>query len=83
METVTMSSKGQITIPSQLRKKLGLEGGAQLRLFSTEDGKGFEVTKSGSIMDFAGSLPKPKRALSIDEINEAIARGAVEDGASF
>ena len=37
MEVVTVSSKGQITIPSRLRKKMNLEEGEAL-LITEEDG---------------------------------------------
>lgn len=83
MEIVTMRKKGQITIPTKLRKKLGLEPGSELRIFSASNNdQGFKVAKVGSIMDLAGSLPKPEKAFSIDEINEGIAKGASEDGTS-
>jgi len=82
MEIAIMNEKGQITIPSKLRKKLGLVKGAKLKLFSASNNDGFKVAPTGSIMDLAGSLPKPDKAFSIDEINQGIANGACEDSSS-
>jgi len=81
MEIVTMREKGQITIPTKLRKKLGLEPGSELKIFSSvANDDGFKVAKVGSVMELAGSLPKPEKAFSIDEINDGIEKGASEDG---
>ena len=38
METATVNEKGQITIPSKMRKELNIKPGNQLRLF-TDPGK--------------------------------------------
>jgi antitoxin PrlF len=36
-EMVTMSSKGQIVVPKELRKELGLDTGAHFAIFGKED----------------------------------------------
>ena len=79
METTILNKKGQITIPSALRKKLGLESGSKLRIFSPSGSSDLRIAPTGSIMDLAGCLPKPSKSLSIEEINEAIGEGASED----
>jgi antitoxin PrlF len=39
MPSATITSKGQITIPIEVRKKLGLKAGTRIDFFETEDGK--------------------------------------------
>jgi AbrB family looped-hinge helix DNA binding protein len=79
MDTAILNNKGQITIPSALRKKLGLEAGAKLRIFSASGSSDLKLSPTGSIQDLAGCLSKPKKPLSIEEMNDATGRGAVED----
>lgn len=38
MDTVTLGSKGQVSIPKPALRRLGLEGGALLVVETTEDG---------------------------------------------
>ncbi len=40
MHRVTVSSRGQIVIPAELRRKMGLKAGTRLRLYES----GFRVT---------------------------------------
>jgi AbrB family looped-hinge helix DNA binding protein len=75
---VTVSADGKITLPKEVRSRLGVGKGGKLRLTSEEDGR-IVVTHGGhSILDFVGILPKPKRAVTLEEMDEAIKRGAVE-----
>jgi AbrB family looped-hinge helix DNA binding protein len=73
-----LTSKGQVTIPKEVREQLGLHTGQKVR-FKVEDNSRATMEKAGhSILDFVGILPKPKRAATLEEMDEAIARGAVE-----
>jgi AbrB family looped-hinge helix DNA binding protein len=51
-ETVTVTSKGQITIPSRLRKKLGIEDGEKLLVF--EEGKELRMIPVPKLSELAG-----------------------------
>ncbi len=78
MAVATLTSKGQITLPAAVRKKLGLAPGDQVDF--VESGDGFAlvpVSKHPSVLRgrFVGRVSKP---VSIDEMNEAIAEGAVD-----
>lgn len=73
----TLTSKGQITIPVEIRNKLGLQAGDRLD-FQLKEGK-LEVTKvTGSLDSFITAIPKAKRSFTTEQINEAIAAGACE-----
>jgi AbrB family looped-hinge helix DNA binding protein len=53
-----MTSKGQVTIPQDLREQLGLEPGDEVRFTSTPDGIRLEKTTRQSIFArYRGCLP--------------------------
>lgn len=78
MEIVTINQKGQITIPSRLRKELELTSGKEVRLFANPQKTGFTVAKTGSILDGLGQFPKPTKPLSIEEMDAAKESAAAE-----
>ena len=76
MATATVTSKGQITIPIEVRTELNLKPGDQV--FFVRDGGGRFVLfpKNGSIKRLKGRFGKFPRTVSLEEMDEAIARGA-------
>lgn len=55
--TTTTTSKGQLTIPKEVRDKLGLRQGVKVDLYATADGRFIGVPqKPSKIMDFMGDL---------------------------
>jgi len=77
MPIATVTSKGQITIPIEVRKKLGLKSGDQINFFEDQDGKYTFEPKTGSIMDMEGilkhlGLPVLGYAPSIEEMDQAV-----------
>ncbi len=78
MTSATVTSKGQVTIPADVRARLGLRPGSRLAFVPTADG--YEIhPQAASIRDLKGSVPMPHRPVSIDEMNEAIATAAITD----
>jgi AbrB family looped-hinge helix DNA binding protein len=78
MPTATVTSKGQITIPLEVRKSLKLKAGDKIDFYETEAGKYAFQPKAGSIMDMQGILQKMGYAPlgyapSLEEMDEAIA----------
>lgn len=73
----TVTSKGQVTLPSELRKRLGLHKGSRIR---------FSIPASGPVQvepvryeledlwRIADSGPRPTRMMSFEEMNAAKAR---------
>jgi AbrB family looped-hinge helix DNA binding protein len=79
MASATLTSKGQITIPSQVREILGLEAGDRVEFVQTEPRRFEMIPATGSVRDLKGMLYKPgRKPVSIEEMNAAIARGASE-----
>ena len=74
MRSATLTSKGQITLPKAIRKHLRVEPGHRVEFLITEDGR-VEVSASAvDITRLKSLLPRPKRRLSLEEIDEAIRR---------
>jgi antitoxin PrlF len=73
MATATVTSKGQITIPSIVRTALGLESGSRVEFVQNDQGQFSIVPVTSSVLELKGMLKKPKKLVSIDDMNRAIA----------
>lgn len=74
----TVTSKGQITLPSELRRRLGLEKGSRIRFSIPTSGPVQIEPVRYTIEDLwrmADAGPKPTRVMSFEEMNAAKARG--------
>jgi AbrB family looped-hinge helix DNA binding protein len=73
-----MTSKGQITVPKDIRLTLGLKPGDRIRFLLEADGRVRLMPAKRDISELVGILPKPRRVVSIEEMDEAIARAVAE-----
>ena len=79
MASATVTSKGQVTIPVDVRTKLGLRPGSRLAFVPTASG-GYEIhPEAASIKDLKGAIPRPPRPVSLDEMDDAIATAATAE----
>lgn len=67
-----VSSKGQVVIPSDVRRVLGLTQGSVLR-FVVDGDKVQLLPATGDIRKLKGCLAKPATPVSVDDMNAAIA----------
>ena len=75
MPTATLTTKGQITIPKQVRDHLGVDTGDRLSFDVREDGTVVVTPLTRHVRDLAGILRRPgQRAVSLAEMDEAIGR---------
>jgi antitoxin PrlF len=74
--SATVTSKGQITIPKGVREKLKLQTGDKLEFLVQEDGTAKVVPVTSSIKELSGMIPKPKKAVSLNDMDKAIEQGA-------
>jgi len=82
MQTSTLSSKNQITVPSRVRRQLQLASGDRIRFASTEDGRFIvEAVPPGTRSDSAARrrLKKVATPLNQAEIDSAILKALRED----
>jgi len=75
----TMTSKGQTTVPKEVRDFLGLSEGAQVE-WILEDGKATVKPRTLRAVDLAGILGPPPngRTATIEDMNEAIGQAVAE-----
>ena len=78
MPIATVTSKGQITIPIEVREHLGLAAGSQVQFLPAADGT-YEISvKTRSIREMAGMLRYDGPPVTVDEMDAAIADAAIE-----
>jgi antitoxin PrlF len=73
----TVTAKGQVTLPVKARRKLGIRAGTKLDFVIKDNDRLEVIVISGSIKNLKGMLPKPKRALTLAEMDHAIRERAV------
>jgi AbrB family looped-hinge helix DNA binding protein len=77
MSTATMTSKGQVTIPLEVRQKLGLDAGDRVEFVEIAAGEFMIKPAIDDVRALKGLLPKPAKPVSVEAMNDAIrARGA-------
>jgi len=77
MTTATVTSKGQITIPAEVRQALQVEPGDRVEFVEVEPGRFEVVAATGSVRQLKGLFGKATKSVSIEDMNKAIsARGA-------
>jgi AbrB family looped-hinge helix DNA binding protein len=79
MSTLTVTAKGQVTLRKEVLEHLGVRPGEKISVDKLPDGR-IEVKAvraTGKISDAFGFLKAKRkgRSLSIDEMNEIVARG--------
>ena len=81
-EVTTVTSKGQITIPSRLRKQFGLEQGTKLMVVPTDYGLMLKKLELPSVEEFQQRVEERAETvdMSMEEVNELVhdARGVDE-----
>ena len=75
MSISTVTSKGQVTLPKEIRKKLHLEAGEKIDFrMDEETGTAMLVPLNKKVDDVFGLLRRPKRKkrITVEEMDKAI-----------
>ena len=74
-----MTSKGQITVPRDVREALGLTAGSKLRFTKADDGSyRLEVVRHPpSLMDLCGAVEYDGPPRSLEDMDAALEAGAI------
>ncbi len=73
MALATLTNKGQVTIPKEVRDSLGLQTGDKLEFVITESGKALFTPVTKKVDDVFGRLHKPgRKPVSIEEMDDVI-----------
>jgi antitoxin PrlF len=79
MPTATVTSKGQITIPAEVRAELGVNAGDRVEFIEIGQGQFAIVAATVSVRQLKGMFRgRRRKPVSIEEMNAAIARRAAE-----
>ena len=76
MPTATITTKRQITIPKEDREALGIGAGDRIEFVAEEEGVYRVVAATRDVRHLKGLVPKPAKAVSVEDMNRAAARGA-------
>jgi len=74
----TITSKGQVTVPKKVREQLHLKPGDKIEFLVDENGTVRVVPVTAKVTQLKGMVPKPRRVVSLEEMDEAVARGAAK-----
>ncbi len=77
MTTATMTTKGQVTIPLDVRQRMGLGAGDRIEFVELESGEYAIKPAIDDVRSLKGLLRKPSKPVTIEDMNAAVrARGA-------
>jgi antitoxin PrlF len=76
LATATLTSKGQITIPISVRTALGLDAGDRVEFVEVEKGQFAMIAATRHVRELKGVIRKPKKPVTLEAMNAAIALGA-------
>lgn len=76
----TMTSKGQLTIPRDVREQLNLSAGTRFYV-TVRDGEVVAMPKNKRLADLAGFLGKPPagEGATLEDLDEALGQAVAED----
>lgn len=74
MTTATLTSKGQITIPVDVRNALKVQTGDRVEFVEVAPGRYEFMAANRCVTELKGMFGKVGKTASIDEMNAAIAR---------
>lgn len=80
MTTATLTSKGQITIPADVRRALNVQTGDRVEFVQVQPGRFELVAATRSVRELKGMFGKPARSLSIDDMNRLVAEQGAKAG---
>ena len=76
MSKATITSKGQITIPKDVRHRLGVDAGDRIEFVEIEPGVFKIIPATAEVTELKGIVTKPKHAVTIEQMNKAIRKRA-------
>ena len=72
MTTATITSKGQVTIPKDVRTRLGIGTGDRVEFVEVQGGVFQIVAAPQDVQVLKGIVPKPKKPVTIEDMNQAV-----------
>ena len=72
MTTATITSKGQVTIPKDVRARLGVGTGDRVEFIEIKEGVFQMVAATQDVKALKGIVPKPQEPLTLEDMDKAI-----------
>ena len=79
MLAAKITSKGQITIPKDIRQHLKIDQGDKIEFFVGENGVVIISPIKSDVRKLKGIISKPDKPVSIEDMKEAIIAGATRN----
>lgn len=76
MSSATLTTKGQLTLPKDVRNALGVGPGDRVQFVRMDDGHYAVLPENVSVKSLKGLIPRPKAAVSLRQMERAILKGA-------
>jgi AbrB family looped-hinge helix DNA binding protein len=74
MAIATLTSKGQITLPKEIRDQLKLDSGDRIEFLIGADGRITVWPVTSDVTTLKGMIPKPRRPVTLEAMRAAIRR---------
>lgn len=78
MPAAKITSKGQITLPKELRDALGLRAGDRVTFVIRDDGTAVMRPRKASLEQLFGRLKPEKQGITLDDMQDAIEAAETE-----
>ncbi len=75
--TTTLSSKGQVVIPEEIRERLGLKAGAQFVVVADRDVVIFKILEPPALREFAPLVAQARQAAKRSGLRQADVPNAI------
>lgn len=72
MTTATLTSKGQITVPKDIRDHMHIDKGDRVEFLVDDQGVVTIWPVTENVTSLKGMVPKPRKPVSIEEMNTAV-----------
>lgn len=72
MATAIVTARGQVTIPKHIRKLLRLDRGSRVEFTVDKAGEVSILPITSDITELKGMIAKPKKYVSIEDMNDAV-----------
>jgi AbrB family looped-hinge helix DNA binding protein len=76
MSAATLTSKGQLTLPKEVRDALGVGPGDRVAFVRMDDGGFAILPQTHSVKSLRGLIKAPVQPVSLEDMDSAIAEGA-------
>jgi AbrB family looped-hinge helix DNA binding protein len=78
MPSAKVTSKGQITIPQEVRNEMGVSEGDRIEFVRGADGRFTMIAATKSIMALKGLIPLRRKPATLEEMQQGIIAGAAK-----